>query len=227
MYGIVSFIPFKPLAVKLISEGVKIMEENFCKEESEELEKCCNARLIPSDKIQKTSAPKRPKILNCDIHHVKVTKQLDKKRTFDYLVVVGMYGQDPYEMFVMENGYVDKKVSKGTLTKEKRGLYNLRLEDGSVIEDITQNTTESEDVFTRMVSMNLRHGVDIAYIVDQLEKSEGDLWSFGKAMSRTLKKYIKNGTKVNGDTCPQCGSSNIVRIEGCKTCQSCGASKCS
>src|SRR5208283_3055170 len=76
MYGIVSFIPFKPLAVKLISEGVKIMEENFCKEESEELEKCCNARLIPSDKIQKTSAPKRPKILNCDVHHVKVVKHL-------------------------------------------------------------------------------------------------------------------------------------------------------
>jgi len=226
MYGIVSFIPFYDLAVKLTKEDIKITEENFSKEEIEELEKCCNARLIPSDKIQKSSAPKRPKILNCDVHHVKVVKHLDKKRTFDYIVIVGLYGEDPYEMFVMENGFIDKKVSRGTLTKAKRGVYTLSLEDGTVVEDITQNTTESEDIFTRMVSMNLRHGVDIAYIVDQLEKSEGDLWSFGKAMSRTLKKYIKNGVKVTGSNCPQCGSSNLIRIDGCATC-TCGYSKCS
>jgi len=180
-----------------------------------------------SEVIQKTTSPKRPKTLRADVHHIKIRKQLDKPRVFDYLVVVGLYGDDPYEIFVMENGSLDKKYTGGIITKVKRGVYKLEIDNGPTIEDVTVDTTESEDIFTRMASAALRHGTDISYLVDQLEKSEGDLWSFGKAMSRALKKYLKNGTKISGANCPSCGNEDLIRNEGCATCVRCGFSKCS
>ncbi len=228
MYGIVSFIPFKDLAIKLTKEGEKIKEENFSKDEIEELEKTFNINLLPEGKIQKTNAPKRPKVLDCDIHHIKITKKLDKVRTFDYLVLVGLFGEDPYECFIIENGnnLINKKVKKGSLTKEKRGTYNLKCEDGTELKDITKETSESEDIFMRMTSVSLRHGADIAYIISSLEKSEGSMWSLAKAVARALKTYIKNGTKITGDSCSQCGGNNLIRVEGCKTCPDCGNAKC-
>ena len=78
-----------------------------------------------------------------------------------------------------------------------------------------------------MISLSLRHGSDITFVVDQLEKSPGDMTNFGKAMARVLKKYIKDGTKVTGYSCEACGSVNVIRQEGCATCKDCGSSKCS
>jgi ribonucleoside-diphosphate reductase alpha chain len=229
MYGIVSFIPFMELAVKLTKEGVKIKaEDNFTKEEIKELEKTCNKQVASVGKIQKTDAPKRAKYLKCDLHHVKISKKLDKVRVFDYVVFVGlMDDDDPYEVFVMENGTLDKKYKEGRIFKKSRGVYCVELEDGTLIQDITKDSTEAEDVLTRLVSCALRHGADIQFVVQQLEKSKGDLSAFSKAISRVLKKYIKDGTKVHGVHCSQCGSENVIRQEGCQVCQSCGNSKCS
>jgi hypothetical protein len=48
---------------------------------------------------------------------------------------------------------------------------------------------------------------------------------FERAVSRVLKKYIKDGEKVmTGDVCPECGG-NLRYIEGCVSC-TCGWSKC-
>jgi ribonucleoside-diphosphate reductase alpha chain len=173
----------------------------------------------------KNQATKRPKSLSCDIHHVKVTKRLDKVRTFEYLVIVGSLNDKPYEIFACENGQLDKKYIKGQIIKLERGKYDLVLEDDTKIHNITKETSEMEDVVTRMVSLNLRHGIDISFIVQQLEKS-GDIGSFNKAIVRALKKYIKDGVVVTGETCPNCKSENLVRSEGCVKCQDCGNSKC-
>ncbi|MCK9458556.1 MAG: hypothetical protein M0R80_02870 [Proteobacteria bacterium] len=227
MYGIISIIPFKDLAKKLISEGVVIHEQNFCKEELEEL--YGTTYLSPNEyQIQKTKAPIRPQRLPCDIHHTKVTKKLDKIRTFDYIVLVGiMPPNDPYEIFVAENGILDKKYKRGVLIKKARGVYALEIEGKIVIENIAKDATESEDVLTRMVSTSLRHGADIHFIVQQLEKSQGDLFAFSKAIYRILKKYVPDNTKITGMTCPSCGCNEFIRIEGCATCVKCGHSKCS
>jgi len=172
-------------------------------------------------------APKRPKTLKCKIHHIKVTKKLDKPRTFDYLVIVGLLNNVPYEVFVVENGILHKKYTEGKITKVKRGKYKVEVEGADVcIENILDNTTEFEDSLTRLSSISLRHGIDIAYVVHQLEKATGDMWSFSKAVARALKKYIKNGTKVTGEVCNSCNGNNLVRSEGCITCQDCGHSKC-
>jgi ribonucleoside-diphosphate reductase alpha chain len=177
------------------------------------------------DKIVKTNAPKRPKTLPCDIYHIKITKKLDKIRHFDYMVLVGLWGDgSPYEIFCMENGQYKGKSIKGAITKETKGNYHLLMDDGTEIKNITKDTTENEDALTRMVSTALRHGVDIHFIVEQLGKVEGaDLFAFSKSIARALKKYIKDGT--TGETCEKCGL-KLVFENGCFICKGCGNGKC-
>jgi ribonucleoside-diphosphate reductase alpha chain len=174
--------------------------------------------------VKKNEAKKRPKIVPCEIHHIKVTKKLDKVRTFEYMVMIGFDEGVPYECFAIENGKYDKKLTTGKIIRETQGRYHLIFEDGSEIKDITKNTTEEEDMLTRFTSLSLRHHVPLQYTVDQLLKTEGDMFSFGKSIARALKKYIKDGTI--GGNCEKCGS-KLVFEDGCKICKNCGNSKCS
>jgi ribonucleoside-diphosphate reductase alpha chain len=130
----------------------------------------------------------------------------------------------PYEIFAIENGKYDKRMSKGSITKHSRGNYDLTLEDGTIVKNITKETTEQEDSLTRMVSLSLRHGISLVFIVEQLNKVEGELFCFAKSMARSLKKYIKDGTKST-EVCKKCGDT-LVFENGCSICKSCGESKC-
>jgi ribonucleoside-diphosphate reductase alpha chain len=103
-------------------------------------------------------------------------------------------------------------------------------EDETIIRDITtvfDNATHA--AFTRTISLALRHGAPVQYIVEQIVKGsekEDDLFSFSRAISRVLKEYIKDGTKASGSKkCPSCGSEHLIYQEGCVKC-SCGYSKC-
>lgn len=171
-----------------------------------------------------SNAPKRPKEVECDIYHVNVTKKLDKVRTFQYMVMVGLFEGKPYEIFAVENGYFDKKITKGKIIKHSRGHYDLICENGIAVKNITKETTENEDSLTRLVSLNLRHGVPIQFIVEQLSKVEGEMFCFAKSISRSLKKYIKDGTKST-ESCQECGS-KMEFENGCFICKNCGFSKC-
>lgn len=182
----------------------------------------------PTDKIQKTTAPKRPKELPCHVHHMTL-------RGCKYIVVVGLYKRDPYEIFVFKNYtedgdvYIPKCVDEGAIFKKKRGQYILKhyCLDGSSLEyDLGKAMNdENLDVITRMLSCNLRHGADIAFIVHQLEKSFGSIASFSKILARALKKYIADGTNVTGEECPEC-SADLRRYDGCISCVNCGYTKC-
>ena len=63
-------------------------------------------------------------------------------------------------------------------------------------------------------------------IIHQVEKADTDLLSPSKVIIRILKKYIKDGTKVTGEVCQECGQETLVRVDGCINCKSCGWSKC-
>jgi len=52
------------------------------------------------------------------------------------------------------------------------------------------------------------------------------MFALPAAVARTLKKYIKDGQKVTGQQCPNCGNTDLVYQDGCVSC-SCGWSKCS
>lgn len=171
------------------------------------------------DVIIKTNAPKRPKELECDVHHITVKGK-------PYFVLVGLINDQPYEVFAGKNGHMDKSVKKGTLIKFKRPkYYKAILEDGVEISPVTMACDENEEALTRLTSLGLRHGSDIQYVVEQLEKVHGDMTCFAKSVARALKKYIPDGTKVSKE-CEECNKGTLIRQEGCVLCTSCGWSKC-
>lgn len=170
-------------------------------------------------KINKTDAPKRPKILDSDVYHIKVNNQY-------YFVIVGLLEEEPYEVFAGANGFIDHKVKKAKVTKIKRGYYKAELDNGQIIDNIATHITDEQAAITRLISLSLRHGADIKHCVSVLEKVPGDMLNFSKSMARALKNYIKNGEKVNGTTCKNCNSENLIRSEGCILCLDCGMSGC-
>jgi ribonucleoside-diphosphate reductase alpha chain len=160
-------------------------------------------------------AVKRPKTLDCDIH---TTKSKDKK----WNIIIGLLDSKPYEIFVTDY-FTDEHHMQ--LTKKSKGRYDLIKGKETYSENITSEITDEQAAITRLVSTSLRHGADIKFIVEQLNKTDGDLFSFTKGLARVLKKYIPEGAKSTVH-CLDCGSDQVIFQEGCQSCQSCGSSKC-
>jgi len=165
------------------------------------------------EKLALTNATKRPKSLSCDIYNISVTNN-------KYTVVVGLLNGNPYEVFCVAN-FIDKH-KHGELVKAGKGKYVIKTTDGELelsdyLEDDTQNA------LLRMVSTSLRHGASIKFVIEQLQKTKGDLTSFTKCVARALKKYIQDGDG-SSEKC-ECGN-QLIYQEGCLTCKSCGYSKC-
>lgn len=80
---------------------------------------------------------------------------------------------------------------------------------------------------TRVLSLLLRHRVPMKSIVFELDKME-DVYvgSFLFQIKKFLSQYIRDGEKVEGGKCTECGSTNIIFSEGCSKCADCGSSKC-
>ena len=176
--------------------------------------------------FQEVHAPKRPKELNCDIYNMTV-------RGEKWTIFVGLLEDRPYEIFAGRSKYIHLPKSKKTGVIKKNGVYNLYTGEGDnqiIIEDLAaifENFTES--AFTRTVSLALRHGIPVQYIVEQITKGaekESDMFSLSKTLQRVLKNYIKNGTKASVKTCISCGAEDLVYEEGCVKCLNCLHSKC-
>ena len=58
----------------------------------------------------------------------------------------------------------------------------------------------------------------------ELDNKSINTWKMG--VERALKKYLPNGTKLSGQTCPNCGQESLVYQEGCLICTNCGTSRC-
>jgi len=181
-------------------------------------------------------APKRLKELPCDIHRINL-KGSNGPET--YLVLVGLLSGKPYEIFCGLSHHVEvpKKAKVGTLIKngKKDGVatYNLQIpvgdDDHLVFKDVVELFANPlYGAFTRTLSLSLRHGVPVQYIVEQLQKDKhSDMGSFSKVIARVLKGYIPDGTKSTSDKkCNACGAEGLVYKEGCVTCSACGNSKC-
>jgi ribonucleoside-diphosphate reductase alpha chain len=188
-------------------------------------------------KITENHAPKRPKELPCDIHRINVKGSGGAE---SYLVLVGKFGNNPYEIFCGLSSHVEvpKKVKSGTLIKngKKDGVatYNLSIplgdDDQLLFKDVVNLfANPNHGAFTRSLSLSLRHGIPVQYVVEQLQKDKhSDMQSFSRVIARVLKGYIPDGTKVTSDKrCESCGAEEgLVYQEGCLTCKQCGNSKC-
>lgn len=180
------------------------------------------------DSIQETHAPKRPNSLPCDIHRAKVKGE-------EYVILVGLLQGKPYEVFcgLAANIEVGKKEKYGALVKHsvKNGLstYNLVLENKEVLENVVDLfDNPAYGALSRTLSISLRHGVPVHYIVEQLRKDKySDMFSFSTVVARVLSKsYVADGTKPAEKACAQCSSTNLAYQNGCAGCLDCGYSKC-
>lgn len=214
MYGIVSFIPFKDLAINLKTEGVELHPQNFSEDELKELN-------ISNEYIRFSSAPKRPEILPADIYNITVKGER-------FVVAVGLLNDAPYEIFCGKMNGLNFKFNHktGIIQKVKKGQYKLEIGNDLTIDDFSGYFKPVESELFRMVSTALRHGVPIKFIVEQLSKSTDDLSSLTSAAARVLKKYIKSGEIVTGIKCPVCYSNVIYDETGCTKCTKCDWSKC-
>lgn len=176
--------------------------------------------------IERVHAPKRPTRLRCDIHQITVNKE-------KHLTLVGKLDDGSiYEIFVTPNA--DNKIDVGMyktgyIEKLKKGQYQLIVENGEkkcVIDNIGKEFDETYASLSRFISMGLRHGVDLEFIITQLQK-DTSFSSFEKTVARVLKKYIKEGELVKvSEVCPVCGSTNLIYQSGCLTCANCNYSRC-
>lgn len=168
-------------------------------------------------------APPRPKDLECDIHEITVNKT-------KMLFVVGLLGGSPYEIFVDNEApktYKFSKHKKGVIRKRKKGCYDLLINDDVIVSDLSHTFEKDFLSLARSLSMSLRHGVPLQFIVTQMGK-DSNFGSFQKGISRVLKMYIAEGEEVkshNKKVCSECGG-KIVYQDGCVMCLDCGSSKC-
>ena len=170
-----------------------------------------------SDSIPETKAPQRPRELSCDVFNISVQTQ-------PYFVLVGKMGDKPYEIFAGRAISEIKKCECGKIVKyDKPKGYKAILDHNVELFPLHALSNDTEEALTRMISTSLRHGANINFVVEQLEKVEGNMTTFAKAIARALKKYIPDGTS-SGD-CPEC-KSNLIRIDGCKSCKDCGYTAC-
>jgi ribonucleoside-diphosphate reductase alpha chain len=176
-------------------------------------------------------APKRPKRLNGEI--IRFQNNHEK-----WIGVVGLLEGRPYEIFTgrLENGLNELPTSVKECEIVKRrydnGKSHYDMEYTIDGELFTYNLSESFNPeywnYAKLISSVLRHGMPILYVqnlIQSLNLNDAHLNTWKNGMSRVIKKYIKDGQKVNG-TCPNCGGSDLKYMEGCLSCQSCGNAKC-
>jgi ribonucleoside-diphosphate reductase alpha chain len=175
--------------------------------------------------LPRTEAPDRPEELPCAIHRVRY-------RGDHWTVLVGFLDDNPYEVFAFKAdgeaplfGDPAERIDEGIIRKKKSRHYSLLTPEGDVvIDDITSHMPSDEArVETRLVSTALRHGSKVDFLVEQLEKAEGSIASFGQAMAKALSAHAES----HEVTCDKCGSSNVRHVEGCMMCADCGHSRCS
>lgn len=168
------------------------------------------------DSIPITGAPKRPTVLSCDIHKIKVKGE-------NFIVCVGLYEDKPYEVFVFRLKHnIELTDTKGEITKVRKGIYNLNSKELVIANLLNTDISVEEKAATLYSSMLLRHGVNIKYIIKTAKKVNDNITSFSSAMCRVLAKYLPK--EVEG-TCPNCGG-KIINEGGCRHCESCEWSQC-
>ena len=173
--------------------------------------------------------PARPDSLPCHIHRARIKSE-------EWVFFVGLMDDRPYEVFggLASCVSIPQKYEVGTISKRQRkngGLYDLTFgagDDVHVIKNIVEQfDNPNYSAFTRIVSLSLRHGAAVQYVVEQLLRDkDADMSSFARVLARTLKRYIDDGTPT-GRRCPNCDAEGtLFYTEGCVTCQACGFAAC-
>lgn len=189
---------------------------------------------------KETQAPteehvKRPIELEADV----VRFQNNKEK---WIAFIGLKNGKPYEIFTgladdEEGIFCPKSVNKGKIIKaidengNKRYDFQFINKRGykTTIEGLSDKFNPEFWNYAKLISGVLRYGMPIDQVLKlvgglELDNQSINTWKMG--VERALKKYLPNGTKANGQTCPNCGQETLIYQEGCLICTSCGTSRC-
>ena len=173
-------------------------------------------------------APKRPDELPCDIYITSI-------KGVQWTVLVGLLEGQLFEIFCgqSEDLPLPQSCKNGIIRKQGDGIYELEVRSRRspiIFKDLAGVLmSDNEKALTRLLSLNLRHGVPPQYIVQQLKKTNGNITAFSTAISRVLSKYVNSYTlKGNEMICPVCGQPSLIFEEGCIKCAdiNCTYSRC-
>lgn len=175
--------------------------------------------------LKRRVAPQRPQDLPCEIHRIDSAGK-------SYIVIAGFLDGSLYEIFVIDDTArkVDLATEKRTLVRKVgHGRYDLVFVNGEEtvkLENFTKSFDSPDASLARFISMALRHGTPLQFIVGQLQK-DTNFADVERCIARVLKGYIRDGEEVvtSDGTCPECGNKLSFR-DGCVTCLGCGHSKC-
>lgn len=208
--------------------GVLISLKNEKKKTTE------NAESSPADENGFVTH-KRPIELDADV----VRFQNNKEK---WIAFIGLIDGKPYEIFTGiadddEGIFCPKSVSKGKIIKvidengQKRYDFQFVNKRGfkTTIEGLSEKFNPEFWNYAKLISGVLRYRMPIAQVLKlvgslELDNQSINTWKVG--VERALKKYLPNGEKASGQTCPNCGQESLVYQEGCLICTNCGTSRC-
>ena len=177
----------------------------------------------------------RPIELDADV----VRFQNNKEK---WIAFIGLIDGKPYEIFTGiadddEGIFCPKSVSKGKIIKvidengQKRYDFQFVNKRGfkTTIEGLSEKFNPEFWNYAKLISGVLRYRMPIAQVLKlvgslELDNQSINTWKVG--VERALKKYLPNGEKASGQTCPNCGQESLVYQEGCLICTNCGTSRC-
>lgn len=178
---------------------------------------------------------KRPIELDADV----VRFQNNKEK---WIAFIGLVDGRPYEIFTgiaddEEGIFCPKSVTKGKIIKavdengNKRYDFQFINKRGfkTTIEGLSEKFNPEFWNYAKLISGVLRYGMPIQQVLKlvsslELDNKSINTWKMG--VERALKKYMPDGTKLSGQTCPNCGQETLVYQEGCLICTNCGTSRC-
>lgn len=177
----------------------------------------------------------RPKILEAEV----VRFQNNKEK---WVAFVGLLDGHPYEIFTglqddEEGILLPKSVTVGRIIKnideDGNKRYDFQFENKrgykTTIEGLSEKFNKEYWNYAKLISGVLRWRMPIDRViklVDSLQLDSENINTWKNGVERALKKYVIDGTKAEGQKCPNCGNETLVYQEGCLICKTCGASRC-
>ena len=195
---------------------------------------CRSGILVKEEKPKTNTLKTRPIELQCKVEQFKNEKK-------DWIALVGLLNGQPYEIFTgvrdIDEFPIPNSVKEGTIIKVKQEVgpsrYDFRYVDSygytNTLGGLSRVFDKEYWNYGRLISGYLRTGMpihEIVNIIDGLTFTNKGLNNWKSGIIRSLKEFIIDGTKVEGEICENCGSTNIVYEGGCKICRDCLTSKC-
>lgn len=195
-----------------------------------------NTITTPKTKQEELPNTKRPRELKADVIRFRNNNE-------SWVAFVGLRNDGtPYEIFT---GKTDDDRLPLPSWVERGSIIKKRQEDGTKSYDFQYQDKDGYKITieglsrcfnpefwnnAKMISALLRHNIpleSIVNIISGLNYKEDSINSWKNGIIRSLKKYIKDGTKAKSAICPNCHQENTMEFkEGCLTCSNCSYSKC-